>query len=55
MDQASINISKCYYDTNATTQIPGFSSDDHATAFSNLGIPLTGSTAMGFAVGFIKG
>ena len=40
---------------NATTQIPGFSSGDHASAGSNLGIPLTGSMSMGFAVGFMKG
>jgi uncharacterized membrane protein (Fun14 family) len=45
---------------NATTQIPVFngSGDYHSTtyvALTNLGIPLTGSVAMGFAVGFIKG
>ena len=42
---------------NATTQIPGFSSGDHtsALALSNLGIPLTGSMAMGFTMGFLKG
>ena len=49
--------------TNATTQISGHisnatDSNNHATtalAISNLGIPLTGSMAMGFAVGFMKG
>jgi uncharacterized membrane protein (Fun14 family) len=49
--------------TNATTQISGHitsatDSNNHATtalATSNLGIPLTGSMAMGFAVGFMKG
>jgi len=40
---------------NASTQIPGFSSGDHSATLSNLGIPLTGSMSMGFAVGFIKG
>jgi hypothetical protein len=41
---------------NATTQIPGFSSGHTAAlAMTNFGIPLTGSMAMGFAVGFIKG
>jgi uncharacterized membrane protein (Fun14 family) len=40
---------------NATTQIPGFNSGDHTAALSNLGIPLTGSISMGFAVGFIRG
>ena len=41
---------------NATTQIPGFSSDHTAAlAMANLGVPLTGSMAMGFAVGFMKG
>jgi uncharacterized membrane protein (Fun14 family) len=41
---------------NATTQIPVFSSD-HTTslAMTKFGIPLTGSMAMGFAVGFMKG
>ena len=39
--------------SNATTQIPG----DHTAvlAVSNLGIPLTGSMSMGFAIGFMKG
>ena len=48
---------------NATTQISGHissatdSNNQVATALaiSNLGIPLTGSMAMGFAVGFMKG
>jgi uncharacterized membrane protein (Fun14 family) len=40
---------------NATTQIPGFNSSDHIAALSNLGIPLTGSMSMGFAIGFMKG
>jgi uncharacterized membrane protein (Fun14 family) len=45
---------------NATTQISnhlGTGSNNHTTglAISNLGIPLTGSMAMGFAIGFMKG
>jgi uncharacterized membrane protein (Fun14 family) len=40
---------------NATTQIPGFSSYHTALAMTNFGIPLTGSMAMGLAVGFMKG
>jgi uncharacterized membrane protein (Fun14 family) len=40
---------------NATTQIPGFTSGDHTAVLSNLGIPLTGSMSMGFAIGFLKG
>ena len=40
---------------NATTQIPGFNSSDHTAVLSNLGIPLTGSMATGFAVSFMKG
>lgn len=40
---------------NVSTQIPGFSGGDHTMVLSNLGIPLTGSMAMGFAIGFIKG
>jgi uncharacterized membrane protein (Fun14 family) len=42
---------------NAITQIPGFSTSGHPTslAISNLGIPLTGSMSMGFAIGFVKG
>jgi uncharacterized membrane protein (Fun14 family) len=48
--------------TNATTQISNHinnltGSNNHTTALaiSNLGIPLTGSMAMGFAIGFMKG
>ena len=48
---------------NATTQMTNHissatDSNNHGTtalAISNLGIPLTGSMAMGFAVGFMKG
>jgi len=49
---------------NATTQISNHinnltdTNNNHATnpfAISNFGIPLTGSMAMGFAVGFMKG
>jgi uncharacterized membrane protein (Fun14 family) len=41
---------------NATTQIPSFSSDHTAAlAMTNFGIPLTGSMAIGFAVGFMNG
>lgn len=48
---------------NATTQISNHisnvtESNNHATAalaISNFGIPLTGSMAMGFVVGFIRG
>jgi uncharacterized membrane protein (Fun14 family) len=40
---------------NATTHIPGFNTGDHAVVLSNLGIPLTGSLSMGFAIGFMKG
>ena len=43
---------------NATTQIPGLGSGTNHTeplAFTNLGIPLTGSMSMGFAIGFMKG
>ena len=41
---------------NATTQIPGVSNGTtHFTFLSNLGIPLTGSMAMGFAVGLMRG
>jgi hypothetical protein len=40
---------------NASTQIPGFSGGDHTVVLSNLGIPLTGSVAMGFAIGFMRG
>jgi len=49
--------------TNVTMQISNHisnatDSNNHATTalpVSNLGIPLTGSMAMGFAVGFMKG
>jgi uncharacterized membrane protein (Fun14 family) len=47
--------------STTTSQVPMLHtnvSDSHmniATAMSNLGIPLTGSMAMGFAVGFMKG
>jgi uncharacterized membrane protein (Fun14 family) len=48
---------------NATTQISNHignltDSNNHATAglaVANLGIPLTGSMAMGFAIGFMRG
>jgi uncharacterized membrane protein (Fun14 family) len=45
---------------NAATQIPFFNgSGDYPSttyvALTNLGIPITGSVTMGFAVGFIKG
>jgi uncharacterized membrane protein (Fun14 family) len=43
---------------NATTQISNnLGNHDHttATALANFGIPLTGSMATGFAVGFMKG
>ena len=40
---------------NATTQIPGFNSNYHTGALSNLGVPLTGSMSMGFAIGFMRG
>lgn len=40
---------------NATTQIPGLNTGPHTGAFSNFGIPLTGSMAMGFAIGFMRG
>ena len=40
---------------NATTQIPGFSSEHTAAlTMTNFGIPLTGSMVMGFALGFVK-
>ena len=42
--------------TNATTQIPGFNSSHPADiSISNLGIPLTGSMSVGFAIGLMKG
>jgi uncharacterized membrane protein (Fun14 family) len=40
---------------NATTHIPVFNSNNHITALSNLGIPLTGSMSVGFTIGFMKG
>lgn len=41
---------------NVTTQIPGFNSSHPAqVSISNFGIPLTGSVAVGFAIGFMKG
>jgi uncharacterized membrane protein (Fun14 family) len=47
---------------NATTQIPTGAIDSSnsgqtitAAAMANFGIPLTGSMAMGFAIGFMKG
>jgi uncharacterized membrane protein (Fun14 family) len=40
---------------NATTKIPGFNSGHDIVGLTNLGIPLTGSMSMGFAVGFLKG
>ncbi len=47
---------------NTTTQISNHISNDaelnnhtNTSAISNLGIPLTGSMAMGFVVGFMKG
>lgn len=43
---------------NTTTQIPRLgSSTDHTAylAFTNLGIPLTGSMSIGFAIGFMRG
>jgi len=40
---------------NAATRIPGFTNGDHAIDLVHLGIPLTGSMSMGFAIGFLKG
>jgi len=43
---------------NATQQIPGFDGNDNVPAeliMTNLGIPLTGSLAIGFTIGFMKG
>jgi uncharacterized membrane protein (Fun14 family) len=42
---------------NATTQIPGFNTGDHADALAmtNFGIPLTGSMFTGITFGFMKG
>ena len=55
LQQVSVNAATTL--ANATTQIPGFHTGDHATALalSNLGIPLTGSMSMGFAIGFMRG
>jgi uncharacterized membrane protein (Fun14 family) len=43
---------------NATQQIPGFNGDDNVSpelVMTNLGIPLTGSLAIGFTIGFMRG
>ena len=43
---------------NATQQIPGFDGNGNIpTEFvmTNLGIPLTGSLAIGFTIGFMRG
>jgi hypothetical protein len=43
---------------NATTRVPGFNSSSHhiaSLAFTNIGIPLTGSISMGFVIGFMRG
>ena len=43
---------------NIIIQIPSIGRNENTTsdlALSNFGIPLTGSTAMGFAIGFMKG
>jgi uncharacterized membrane protein (Fun14 family) len=44
---------------NATQQIPGFDGSGNAAPagliMTNLGIPLTGSLAIGFAIGFMRG
>jgi uncharacterized membrane protein (Fun14 family) len=43
---------------NATQQIPGFDGNGHAPTeliMANLGIPLTGSLAIGFTIGFMRG
>jgi uncharacterized membrane protein (Fun14 family) len=43
---------------NASKYIPGFThTSDHATypTISNFGIPLTGSMAVGFTLGFMRG
>ncbi len=44
--------------TNAMTQVQGLdsgTSHSAALALTNVGIPLTGSMSMGFAIGFMKG
>jgi hypothetical protein len=43
---------------NATQQIPGFDGNGNAPVeliMTNLGIPLTGSLAIGFTIGFMRG
>jgi uncharacterized membrane protein (Fun14 family) len=45
---------------NATQQIPGFDSNGSGNVpselvMTNLGIPLTGSLAIGFTIGFMRG
>ena len=43
---------------NAIQQIPGFDGNGNVPAeliMTNLGIPLTGSLAIGFTIGFIRG
>jgi uncharacterized membrane protein (Fun14 family) len=43
---------------NATQQIPGFDGNGNVPAelvMTNLGIPLTGSLAIGFTIGFMRG
>jgi uncharacterized membrane protein (Fun14 family) len=43
---------------NATQQIPGFNGNVNVPAelvMTNLGIPLTGSLAIGFTIGFMRG
>lgn len=43
---------------NATQQIPGFDSSGNVPAefvMTKLGIPLTGSLAVGFTIGFMRG
>jgi len=43
---------------NATKQIPGFDGNGNAPTeliMTNIGIPLTGSLAIGFTIGFMRG
>jgi uncharacterized membrane protein (Fun14 family) len=43
---------------NATQQIPGFDGNSNVSAelvMANLGLPLAGSLAIGFTVGFMRG
>lgn len=43
---------------NATQQFPGFDGNDNPPSelvMANLGIPLTGSLAIGFTIGFMRG